>query len=81
MTCHKMTPGNPTDITVTYFRSFAVILTRDTAAMFPSFQNPVALTEHECRDPHLPVVFTDRESRGRRKKRGFGVAKIIQCVQ
>ena len=24
--------------------------------MFPLFQNPVALTEHECRDPHLPVV-------------------------
>ena len=31
-------------------------LTRDTAVMFPLFQNPVALTEHECRDPHLPVV-------------------------
>ena len=30
-----MTPENPTDITVTYFRSFAVILARDTAAMFP----------------------------------------------
>ena len=31
-------------------------LTRDTAAMFPLRQNPVASTEHECRDPHLPVV-------------------------
>ena len=25
MTRHKMTPGNPTDDTVTYFRSFGVI--------------------------------------------------------
>ena len=31
-------------------------LTRDTSAMFPSFQNTVASTEHECRDPHSPVV-------------------------
>ena len=31
-------------------------LTRDTAAMFPLLQNPVASTEHECREPHLPVV-------------------------
>ena len=31
-------------------------LTRDTAAMIPLFQNPVASTEHECRDLHLSVV-------------------------
>ena len=31
-------------------------LTRDKAAMFPLFQNPVASTGHECRDLHLPVV-------------------------
>ena len=31
-------------------------LTRDTAAMFPLLQNPVASTEHECRDLHLPAV-------------------------
>ena len=31
-------------------------LTRDTAAMFPSLQNTVTSTEHECRDPHLPAV-------------------------
>ena len=31
-------------------------LTRDTTAMFPLLQNPVASTEHECREPHLPVV-------------------------
>ena len=24
--------------------------------MFPLLQNPVASTEHECRDPHLPAV-------------------------
>ena len=36
-----------------FFRSH---LTRDTAAMFLLLQNPVASTEHECRDPHLPVV-------------------------
>ena len=30
-------------------------LTRDTAAMFPLLQNPVASTEHEC-DHHLPAV-------------------------
>ena len=46
-----MTPGDPTDITV--IRSH---LTRDTAAMFTLFQNPVAPTEHECRDPYLPAV-------------------------
>ena len=55
-------------------------LTRDTAAMFPLFKNPVASTEHGCRDPFACCV-THRECRGRRKKRGFGVAKIIQCVQ
>ena len=31
--------------TLALFRSH---LTRDTAAMFPLFQNPVASTEHEC---------------------------------
>ena len=31
-------------------------LTRDSAAMFPLFQNPVASTEHECRDHRLPAV-------------------------
>ena len=35
---------------------FRTHLTRDTAAVFLSLQNPVASTEHECRDPHLPVV-------------------------
>ena len=37
----------PTDITVTYSRSFAV--------SFPLPQNTVTSTEHECRDPHLPA--------------------------
>ena len=31
-------------------------LTRDTAAMFPLFQNPVASTEHESRNLRLPAV-------------------------
>ena len=31
-------------------------LTRDTAAMFPSPQNTVTSTEHECPDPHLSAV-------------------------
>ena len=31
-------------------------LTRNTVAMIPLRQNPVASTEHECRNPHLPAV-------------------------
>ena len=52
VTCHKVTPGNPTDITVTYFRSFAVIWPKTQPAMFPSFQNPINSNEYGCGDPH-----------------------------
>ena len=42
-------------------------VTRDTAAMFPLFQNPLASTEHECRDHPLPAVLhtEDAEEEGR----------------
>ena len=56
-------------------------LTRDTAAVFPLFQNPVASTEHECRDPHLPVVSHTENAEEEERGVGFGVAKIKQCVQ
>ena len=56
-------------------------LTRDTAAMFPLLQNPVTSTEHECRDPHLPVVSHTVNAEEEGRGEGFGVAKIIQCVQ
>ena len=52
VTCHKE-PNRHHSHILPLFRSH---LTRETAVMFPLFQNPVALTEHECRDPHLPVV-------------------------
>ena len=55
-------------------------LTRNTAAMFPLFQNPVASTEHECRDLHSPVVSHTVEEEGRNVVL-VGVAKILQCVQ
>ena len=48
--------------------------------MFPLFQNPVVSNEHECRDLPLPAVLHTENCRGRMKKRGLGVAKIIQCV-
>ena len=38
------------------FALFRSHLTPDTAAMFPLHQNPVASTEHECRNLHLPAV-------------------------
>ena len=43
-------------------------LTRDTAAMFPPHPNPVASTEHGCRDSRLPAVphTEDAEEKGRR---------------
>ena len=50
------------------FPLFRSHLTRDTSATFPLLQNPVASTEHECRDPHLPVVLltenAEEEGRG-----------------
>ena len=56
-------------------------LTRDTAAMIPLFQNPIASTEHGVPGSPLVCCITHRECRGRWEKRGFGVAKISQCVQ
>ena len=64
--------------TLPLFRNY---LARDTAAMFPLFQNPVASTEHECWDPHLPVVSHTENAEEKGGKRGFGVAKIFQRVQ
>ena len=49
---HRTIPGDPTDITVTYFRNH---LTRRAVAMFPPPPNPVVSTEH-CRDSRLPAV-------------------------
>ena len=77
------------------FPLFRSHLTRDTAAMFPFCRNPVVSTKHECRNLHLPSRMPrrkgdawfwccqkyTRECRGRRNKRGFGVAKMIQRVQ
>ena len=43
-------------------------LTRNAVAMFPLPPNPVASTEHGCRDSHLPAVphTEDAEEKGRR---------------
>ena len=56
-------------------------LTRNAVAMFPQPPNPVASTEHGCRDSHLPTVphTEDPEEKGRRV--GFGSARTIQRVQ
>ena len=75
-TCHRMTPGKQTDITVTYFRSFAVNLTRDTAAMFPLLQNTVTSTEHQCRDPHLPTVSHTENAEGEGRCVVLGLPKL-----
>ena len=71
-----MTPGKRTDITLTYFRSSAVILTRDTAAMFPLHQNPVASTEHECRSLHLPAVSHIQNAEEEGRCVVFGLPKL-----
>ena len=52
-------------------------LTRDTAAMFPLFQNPVASTEHECRDTHLPVVLRTENAEEERRSVVFGLPKFF----
>ena len=51
-------------------------LTRDTAAMFPSFQNPVASTEHECWDPHLPVVLHTENAKEEGRSVVLGLPKL-----
>ena len=50
------------------FPLFRNHLTRNAVAMFLPPLNPVASTEHECRDAHLPVVphTEDAEEKGRR---------------
>ena len=56
-------------------------LTRDTAAMFPLLQNPVASTENECRDPRLPVVSHTENAEEAGKGVVLELPKIKQCVQ
>ena len=54
-------------------------LTRNTVAIIPLPQNTVTLTEHGCRDSHLPAVtHTENAEEGGSGTRGFGVARIIQ---
>ena len=43
--------------------------------MFPLRQNPVASTEHECRDPHSPGVSHTENAEEEGEMCGFGVAK------
>ena len=52
-------------------------LTRDTAAMFPLFQNPVASTEHECWDPHLPVVLHTENAKEEGRSVFLGLPKFF----
>ena len=56
-------------------------LTRIAVAMFSPPPNPVAPTEHGCRDSHLPAVphTEDAEEKGRRG--GFGDVRTFQRVQ
>ena len=47
-------------------------LTRNAVAMFPLPPNPVASTEHGCRDSHLPAVPHTEDAEEKRETRGFG---------
>ena len=60
---------------------FSSHLTRDTAAMFPLFHNPVASTEHECRDHHMPAVSHTENAEEEGRSVVLGIAKIFQRVQ
>ena len=51
-------------------------LTRDTAATFPLFQNPVASAEHECWDPHLPVVLHTENAKEEGRSVVLGLPKL-----
>ena len=78
VTCHKMTLGNQ-QTSQSHISALPQSFDRDTAAMFSLFQNPVASTEHECRDPNLPVVLHTENAE--EEGSGFGVGKFLQCVQ
>ena len=51
-------------------------LSRDAAAMFPLRQNPVASTEHECRDRHLPAVPHTEHAEDKGRRMVLGLPKL-----
>ena len=55
-------------------------LTRDSAAMFPLFQNPVASNEHGCRDSHLPVGSHTENAEEERRSVVFGCQNYTVCT-
>ena len=55
-------------------------LTRDTAATFHLFQNPVASAEHECRDLPLPAVLQTENAGEEGRSVVLGLPKL-KCVQ
>ena len=55
-------------------------LTRDSAAMFPLFHNPVASNEHGCRDPHLPVVSHTENAEEEVRSVVLGLPKLTVCT-
>ena len=59
---------------------FRTHLKRDTAAVLPSLQNPVASTEHECRDPHLPLCHTLRMPRKKGEAWFWGCQNYTVCT-
>ena len=55
-------------------------LTRDTAAMFPLLQNPVASTEHECEIPICPLCHTPRMPRKKADAWFWGCQNKTACT-
>ena len=55
-------------------------LTRDSAAMFPLFQNPVASNEHGCRDSHLPVGSHTENAEEERRSVVLGCQNYTVCT-